>query len=323
MRLPDYLETAIQEVSAQAGPRKIAAASQQLTEKYKSATSAAPAIRSATERIAYLAARLPATFAANMNVFTELRRRTSNTEIFSLLDLGAGPGTALFAAAELFHELRHATLLEADPEWLRIGQKLAAQSPFIAVRNAEWRQRDLRETAELPPHDLVVISYAVGELPQPAVEDLIRRAWKAARIFLVIIEPGTKRGFSVINTVRSSLIAQNAGILAPCPHKSVCPMAAAGDWCHFSQRLERTREHRRIKGGSLGYEDEKFSYLIASPLGLTFAIARVVRHPLKHSGHVQLELCTPDGLTIRTVTRSSKEAYRSARKAEWGNEFRD
>jgi ribosomal protein RSM22 (predicted rRNA methylase) len=321
MRLPDYLETAIQEVSAQAHPGKIAAASQQLTEKYKGTPSAAPAIRSSAERIAYLTARLPATFAANVNVFTELRRRAAETDFSSLLDLGAGPGTALFAAAELFPALQHATLMEADAEWLRVGQKLSAQSPFVAVRHAEWLRRDLREIGELPHHDVVLASYALGELAPSAVENMLRRAWKAARKFLVIIEPGTRRGFAVINTARSSLIAQNAGILAPCPHKSVCPMAAAGDWCHFSQRLERTRKHRRIKGGSLGYEDEKFSYLIASPLALTSASARIVRHPLKHSGHVQLELCTGDGLVRKTVTRSDKEAYKQARQAEWGDEF--
>jgi ribosomal protein RSM22 (predicted rRNA methylase) len=321
MRLPDYLEIAIQEVSARADPRKIAAASQRLTDKYKDATFAAPAIRSSTDRIAYLAARLPATFAANINVFTELRRRAAETEISSLLDLGAGPGTALFAAAELLPTLRHATVLEADAEWLQIGQKLAAQSPFIAVRNAGWLQRDMREPGEFPPHDLVVISYAMGELAPSAVESLLRRAWKAAGKFLLVIEPGTKRGFAVINTVRSSLIAQNAGIMAPCPHKDVCPMAAAADWCHFAQRLERTREHLRIKGGSLGYEDEKFSYLIASPLALSSAGARIIRHPRIHSGHVQLELCTADGLIRRTVTKSGKEAYRRARKAQWGDEF--
>lgn len=321
MRLPDYLEIGIQEVSAQTDPRRIAAASQQLTKRYKGAISSVPAIPSSTERIAYLTARLPATFAANMNVFTELRRRAANTEISSLLDLGAGPGTALFAAAEVFPTLRHARLLEVDAEWLRMRQKLAAKNPFVAVRDAEWLQRDLREPRKLQPHGLVVISYALGELEQSAIESLIHRAWQAAENFLVVIEPGTKRGFALINAVRSSLIAQNAEILAPCPHKGVCPLAAANDWCHFSQRLERTREHRRIKGASLGYEDEKFSYLIASRQPLPAARARIVRHPRKHSGHVQLELCAVDGLIRKTVTRSDKEAYKRARQAEWGEEF--
>jgi ribosomal protein RSM22 (predicted rRNA methylase) len=93
-------------------------------------------------------------------------------------------------------------------------------------------------------------------------------------------------------------------------------MAAAGDWCHFSQRVERTSQHRQLKGGALGYEDEKFSYLIAAKSTVLSKGARIVRHPGKHSGHVQLALCTAEGkLENHTVTRSSKEAYKRARKA--------
>jgi ribosomal protein RSM22 (predicted rRNA methylase) len=321
MRLPEYLKTAIEELSARADSKRLAAACRQLTERYKGASSASPAVRDAIDRIAYLSARLPATFAANMHVLTELRRRAPGIEISTLLDLGAGPGTALFAAAEMFLALRDATLLEADPQWLTLGQQLASASPFAAVRTAQWMRGDLRANGELQPHDLVVISYAMGELAQNAAEAVIRRAWHCARKFLVVVEPGTRRGFAVLNAVRSFLIAQHADILAPCPHQDVCPMAAANDWCHFSQRLERTSEHRRIKSGSLGYEDEKFSYLIATRLNLPPAQTRIVRHPHKHSGHVQLELCTAEGLIKRTVTKSNKEAYRRARQAEWGEEF--
>ena len=321
MRPPDYLQTAIEQLSAQAGWREVGAASRELSQRYRNANFTAPAVRDSADRIAYLAIRLPATFAANVHVFAELRRRAPQIEISSLLDLGAGPGTTLFAAAEVFSGLRHATLLEADPQWAKVGKQLAAAGSSTAVREAEWLRRDLREPGELQPHDLIVISYALGELALPAVEAVIRRAWQAARKFLVVIEPGTKRGFAGVNAARSWLIAQDANILAPCPHQLVCPMAAANDWCHFSQRLERTREHRRIKSGALGHEDEKFSYVIASRLDLPAAAARIVRHPRRHSGHVQLELCTPEGLIRKTVTKSSGEAYKRARQAEWGEEF--
>jgi ribosomal protein RSM22 (predicted rRNA methylase) len=182
---------------------------------------------------------------------------------------------------------------------------------------------------------MVVLSYTLGELPQAAAEAVLRKAWSCANKFLVMIEPGTRRGFAAVNTARSVLIANAARIIAPCPHQSACPMALAGDWCHFSQRLERTSQHRQLKGGELGYEDEKFSYLVAaraetlasdaspgvtSPGVSSQSQARIVRHPGKHSGHVQLVLCTSQGqIENRTVTRSSKSAYKLARKAEWGD----
>ncbi|HEX3155503.1 MAG TPA: small ribosomal subunit Rsm22 family protein, partial [Candidatus Angelobacter sp.] len=92
------------------------------------------------------------------------------------------------------------------------------------------------------------------------------------------------------------------------------------DWCHFSQRVERTSQHRQLKGGALGYEDEKFSYLVAAKISAPSTASRIVRHPGKHSGHIQLVLCTPGGkIEQNTITRSRKEAYKRARKAEWGD----
>ena len=95
----------------------------------------------------------------------------------------------------------------------------------------------------------------------------------------------------------------------------------ARDWCHFSERLERSSLHRRLKSGELGYEDEKFSYVVASRLAARKAAARIVRHPAARKGYVELQLCAPDGLRKETVTRSQGEEYKRARKAEWGEEW--
>ena len=169
-----------------------------------------------------------------------------------------------------------------------------------------------------------MISYVLGELAPAAAEAVIRKAWACARQFLVIMEPGTPRGFAAINAARSALIASAAEVLAPCPHKHTCPMAVAGDWCHFAQRVERTAQHRQLKGGALGYEDEKFSYVVACRQSAPAEGARIVRHPRKHSRHIQLALCTPAGrIETKTVTRSSKQAFRLARKAEWGDIWKE
>ncbi|HKX33439.1 MAG TPA: small ribosomal subunit Rsm22 family protein, partial [Blastocatellia bacterium] len=97
-----------------------------------------------------------------------------------------------------------------------------------------------------------------------------------------------------------------------------CPMPA-DDWCHFSRRVERSSLHRRLKGAELGYEDEKFSYVAVTREPLPPAAARVLRHPLRHPGVVKLRLCAADGLTALTVSRKGKEAWRQARKIDWGD----
>jgi ribosomal protein RSM22 (predicted rRNA methylase) len=320
MRLSAELQDAIQRETGKVDRRKLAQATAQLTEHYKAADFSTPAVASEAHRGAYLAVRFPATYAAIHRVFAEIKSCAPQDEIASLLDLGAGPGTVLFAAAEQFLLLRQATLLESDAAWIAVGKRLAEQSGLPVIQQTQWLKQDLRSGLACEKHDLVVISYTLGELPQAAAESVLNKAWKCAGKFLVIVEPGTRRGFATVNAARSALLANAAAILAPCPHHFACPMAAAGDWCHFSQRVERTSQHRQLKGGALGYEDEKFSYLIAVKSTVPSKGARIVRHPGKHSGHVQLVLCTAEGkLENRTVTRSSKEAYKRARKAEWGD----
>jgi ribosomal protein RSM22 (predicted rRNA methylase) len=136
---------------------------------------------------------------------------------------------------------------------------------------------------------------------------------------LILVEPGTPRGFSCIRNARDQILSLGGTILAPCPHGLACPLKA-NDWCHFSVRIPRSRLHRYLKAGSLGYEDEKYSYLIASkkPFSLPRP-CRILRHPQKQSGHVRLSLCTSSGSAEETtVTRSNQEFYRKARDAFWG-----
>ena len=96
-------------------------------------------------------------------------------------------------------------------------------------------------------------------------------------------------------------------------------LARKDDWCHFAQRLERTSLHRSLKSGELGYEDEKFSYMVAAHQEVARVPARIIRHPLIGKGHIKLELCTPAGIVSETVTRSDKENFRLARHAKWGD----
>jgi ribosomal protein RSM22 (predicted rRNA methylase) len=324
MRLPLYLAEAVAAEIDQVDRRRLAQAAAQISQRYQAGDFSSPVIANDAHRAAYLAVRLPATYAASERVFSEVHLRSPGTEITSMLDLGAGPGTALFAAAETFPTLEHATLLEADDIWISLGKKLSARGPFIAMRQARWLKQDLRSGFSCDAHDLVVLSYVLGELNTAAAEAVIRKAWSCTQKFLVLIEPGTPRGFADVNTARTALIASGAEILAPCPHKHLCPMAAAADWCHFAQRVERTSRHRQLKGGALGYEDEKFSYLVASRKPPKTLLPRILRHPGKRSGHIQFELCMPEGqIEHGTVTRSEKQAYRLARKAAWGDVWKD
>lgn len=321
MRLPLELNHAIQQELEKIGGREMSQAVDHLSGRYKVGRFSSPVITTSAHRAAYLAVRVPATFAANLHVFSEIRRLAPEAEVKSILDLGSGPGTSAYAAAEVFRALNSARMVEADRALLDLGRQLSRQSSHPAIRYSEWLLQDLKTAISLEPHDLVVISYALNELPPSLAEKVVQEAWQHTREFLAMIEPGTVRGFGFVHAARTRLIAGGAHILAPCPHACECPMAAAGDWCHFAQRVERTSLHRRLKGGALGYEDEKFAYVVVSRNQYAAAEARIVRHPQKHSGYVQLAVCTPRGLEKRTVTQSQKQEYKLARKADWGDEW--
>lgn len=320
MQLPTSLRSAIeQELSAVSFSSLIAAANE-LSDRYRQQKKTDRFITTNEQRLAYMAVRMPATFAAVSKALSQLNEEFSPE---SLLDLGAGTGSAAWAATETFDSLKRVSLIEQDGNLIELGRRLAEESEVLG--SADWRLANLRGTPEFAPHDLMICSYSLGEIEAAAAGKTLNAAWQATKQILVIVEPGTTKGFATVRSAREQLIEAGAFLVAPCPHQAACPMPPMGedetDWCHFAARFDRTSLHRRLKGGSLGYEDEKFSYVAVAKQPVTLAAARVLRHPLHHPGVIQLQLCAPDGLQTAKITKRDKEVWRRARKVDWGDGF--
>lgn len=316
MQINSFLQQAIESASEKLSLRQLTEAREDLTRNYR-AKSRGQFMSSDSQRLAYAIARMPATFAAIRTALKAVRE-LSDLPLRSLLDLGAGPGTGMWASCEDFESIEKATLIERDASLIEMGKSFALWSENEAIRGADWQKADLETLCNLPRHDFVLLSYSIGELDPLRTQPLIDLAWESAGELLLVVEPGTPAGFERIRKIRSQLIERGAHVLAPCPHHLACPMAG-GDWCHFSARVERSSLHRKLKGGSLGYEDEKFSYVAATKKSFAKPPARILREPLRHSGHLQLALCTPQGLSTPTISRKMGEVYKEARKAEWGD----
>jgi ribosomal protein RSM22 (predicted rRNA methylase) len=266
---------------------------------------------------AYLAVRMPATYAAvraSLDAVAELRPDFAPQ---SLLDAGAGPGTALFAARDCWPGLSEATLIESSPAIRRWGEVLLSAS---ALQRIDWRASDLTSAA-LPDarHDLVLVTYVLDELGPRSVGPLIDKLWQATGDMMVVVEPGTPAGWSRILNVRDRLIAAGAHLVAPCPHARVCPLHAP-DWCHFSRRVARSRMHRRIKSADVPWEDEKYIYVAASRHPALPVQARVIAPVQVRGGTVALKLCewTADARQ-RVLSKRDGTRFREARRLAWGD----
>jgi ribosomal protein RSM22 (predicted rRNA methylase) len=275
------------------------------------------AIKSETDALAYALARMPATYAAITASLNALREITPDFAPASLLDVGAGPGTATWAAAEAFSSLRSFSLLDANAALRTLALDLGRDN--IRLHDMAYQRGEARDAlADAEPADLVVASYMIGEINSAEQRKLIELMWAKTRDTLLIVEPGTPAGYARIIALREQLIASGAHVAAPCPHDGQCPLTPP-DWCHFTQRLPRSRAHKQIKGAELPFEDEKFSYVALTRAPALPYHARVLAQPDVTKAEVTAKFCTSRGLVNTRVPRRAKADYARARRWRWGD----
>lgn len=266
---------------------------------------------------AYLATRLPATYAAVRTSLEALAEARPDFTPRTMLDIGAGPGTVLWAATDLWPSIDSATLLEASSAARKVGQTLAAGIDTPQIR---WQAGDVTvDLADMQAADLVTMAYVMDEITPASLPKLVERLWQLTTDTLLVVEPGTPAGWQRILDARTRLIAVGAFVAAPCPHHAPCPLAAP-DWCHFSRRVARSRLHRLAKDADVPWEDEKFIYLAASRKSRAAHVARVLAPPKTGSGKVALKLCQSDGaVSERLFTKRDGKIFKAARRLDWGD----
>ncbi|HEY2753484.1 small ribosomal subunit Rsm22 family protein [Phenylobacterium sp.] len=301
-------------------PRKgLAERAGRTSQAYRAGRTSAGVIRETEDALAYAVTRLPATYAACAAVMGEASRMAPGFRPRTLLDAGAGTGAASWVATEVWPGLETVTWLDANPQFLALAARLAAGGP-AALRNAETVRADLTTSTGWPRAEVVVASYALAEIETDHQTSVVVELWAACDGVLALVEPGTPAGYGRILAARATLIQSGAVILAPCPHAAACPLVGE-DWCHFSVRLPRSRDHRLAKGAEVPFEDERFSYLIAARPKIAAAPRqpRILAPPRVGKPGIALKLCGLDGgLDHRLITKREKPAYAAARRLDWG-----
>jgi len=313
MQLPTALTTAITALLEGVPRKELVTAAQKQSEGYrKGATSSA--ILTPADAAAYAIARMPATYAACAAVFARLVEVMPDFAPASLLDVGAGTGAASWAAVTQWPGIASIAMLDHNPALRSLARKLADGGPLAA---ADILSGDLG--ADKPQADLMVASYVLAELPVASAAATARHLWASGARVLALIEPGTPAGFARIRESRAALIAEGAHVAAPCTRDNACPMTG-DDWCHFSQRLPRSRDHMLLKGANVPFEDERYSYVVVTREKLSDG-ARILAPPLETKPGLTFKLCDENGLRAQFVASRDKDVYRRVRKLGWGDLF--
>jgi ribosomal protein RSM22 (predicted rRNA methylase) len=314
--LPATLVSVLDRLTEGVSRNELARHAAAISNAYRSGGGSA-VIGSDTDALAYALARMPATYAAVVACLDALQAARPDFAPRSMIDLGAGPGTATFAAAEMFASLARFSLTDTN-ENLHALARLLMRS-HERLRSSQYKLSTARAFLNgVEDADLVVASYVIAEIDDIERAAMARLMWERTRDVLVAVEPGTPEGYQRIMALRAELITEGAHVVAPCPHERPCPLVPP-DWCHFAQRLPRSRAHKQLKGADVPFEDEKFCYVVLSRAAPAQHASRVLAQPAQTKAAITAKLCTESGVTTATVPRRDKVAFAKARRWRWGD----
>jgi ribosomal protein RSM22 (predicted rRNA methylase) len=313
--LPGWIAAALQSKLENVSRNVLRDRAQAISEAYRAGLSS-KLITSDIDALAYAVVRLPATYSAVRAALSGAVEMAPDFQPQSILDIGCGPGTAAWASLDIWPSVMKATLIDRNPRLLDLARALGGSRRT----GIDFVQGDMAESAgNAPQADVVMASYALTEIPTAGLGGILFALWDRADKMLVIVEPGTVAGFQRILAYRDALMAKGACIIAPCSHESLCPLAGNERWCHFGVRLPRSRDHLIVKDADVPFEDEKYSYLIASKDIGHAQGRRVLATPRVNKAAITLTLCAPEHVNERIIERRQKDAYKAAKRLGWGD----
>ena len=241
MELPIQLKEKLEQEIDGIELRKLKQSAQNISEKYRDKSQNKMSTRLITSKedaIAYAVSRMPATYGAVYSALEHSLEMIQDEKITSLLDVGAGTGTATWAANELLNIERN-ICVENEDYMLNLGKKLMQDE----ITYVQWIKKNVITDNLEQGADLVISAYVLNEIKPENRIQILEKLWNSTEKLLLIIEPGTPEGYNQIKEIRDYFIKKGANIVAPCAHERECKIPK-GDWCAFSCRVARTKVHK-------------------------------------------------------------------------------
>ena len=246
-------------------------------------------------------------------------------DVESVVDFGGGPGTFLFAISK-FKTLDKYTNVEQSDAFIGVmnvlvEKFLSSSIPDTDVDSISCNYLKL-EPQDILTNDLCVFSYTFCECDNSLVH-LSGLVGNSNRV--LIIEPGTPLGFNNIIQARDKLTEKGFSVIAPCTTSNgFCPLRDhESDWCHFVKSVDRSRIQRLLKNGVLGYEYEKYSYLLMSKYQIHLDGKRIISRPDNTKHSVSFDICSEKSNHIVVRKRENKNKYKIVKKSIRGDLYRE
>lgn len=321
VQLPRDLVAGIERALGSAPQTRWIDEAQALSERYRAERAGGEAALATgrAQALGYAAIILPATYAQLRGAISAAAARVPHWQPRRLLDIGSGPGTAIWAAAAQWPMLHECVAWEREPALIALGRELAGSSDTAPIRAARWERVDVTEhwPDQSEQYDLVVIGHVLNELALPVQRSVVEAAWRRTRGLLLIVEPGTSAAFRVVRAARDQLLELAAHTIAPCAHDAPCPLQT--EWCHFPQRLQRPAFQRQARNAALMWEDSKFSYAAMARFSVAAPIwGRVLGDPSSNKAYAEAKVSDRGGITVYRGLKRHKAAYKNVQDWQWG-----
>jgi ribosomal protein RSM22 (predicted rRNA methylase) len=321
--LPPPIQRAMTTLLADAGSNAWMQRAQLLHERYRQQEENKQQrhVVDALDALAYLGLRAAATYSQIWGAVDAVCELVPSWQPTTLLDLGCGAGSGLWALTDLLPSLTHATALDQSAHFLQLGQQIlsAAQDPLTVT----WQQANILQSVQqgAATYDVVLLANVLNELNEQQRTALVAAAFQRCHGLLLIVEPGTPVGSGIVQSVAQQL-APVGTLLAP----YVGNRFVREEWLHFPQRFTRPPFARRLRQEmrdsplmASDWEEAKYSYVAIGKLSPEVTPwARVIGPTQLMKGYIEVPLLTADGRLPIKVFKRHKQSYAYAKKLRWG-----
>ena len=278
-------------------------------------------VSDALDALPYLGLRAPATYAQIGSAVAATSELVPHWQPTTLLDLGCGPGSGLWALFGLFPSLTQATCVDHSAHFLTLGQQIlhTIQAPLAVT----WQKADLLQHVQQHKtvYDVVLLANVLNELNEQQRDALVAAAFACCGSMLIIVEPGTPAGSAIVQRAAQQL-APSGTLIAPYLGNQVVPE----EWLHFSQRFTRPGFTRRLRQAmrdselmASDWEDAKYSYVTVGKIVPELTPWGRVIGPVQLSkGYLEVPVLTHEQCFGVKVPKRHKQQFAYGKKLSWG-----